>query len=173
MSSISEKHSIGFLKLRFSALQLDKRITGWVKKFIGSFRFRPGLKTKLFDIFLPILHLDWCFLSPPLKSRGKKLPAKSITPMIIGEPFRWPFFSFFSTYHSSLAHSTVEEGTEALKCNSWWFLLRPFFCIFFHVVKTIIHVSEDRKISCLYVVMSCCHDDSISFSFSSVLRLFK
>ena len=25
---------------------------------------------------------------------------------------------FFSTYHLSLAHSTVGEGTEALNCNS-------------------------------------------------------
>ena len=88
-------------------------------------------ETKLFDIFLPVLHLDWCFLSPPLTSREQKPPAKSITPMLIGEPFRWPFYSFFYTYHSSLAHSTVGEGTEALKWNSWWFLLRPFFCIFF------------------------------------------
>ena len=29
------------------------------------------------------------------------------------------------------------------------------------------------KISCLYIVMSCSHDDGMSFSFSSVLRLCK
>ena len=95
------------------------------------FRFRPGLENKLFNISLLVLHPDNCNLSLPLKCREQKLSPKSITPMLIGEPFRWPFFSFFSTYHLSLARSTVGEGTEDLKCNSWWFLLRPLFRIFF------------------------------------------
>ena len=90
---------------------------------------------------------------------------------LTGYLFRWLSSLFFSTYHLSLAHSKV-EGTEALKYNSWWFLLRPFLRIFFKNSWLLPCAQNDHmrfrgmKIFCLSIVMSCSHEDSFSVSFT-------
>ena len=89
-------------------------------------------------------------------------------PIFIGDLSRWLFLYFFSTYHLSLAHSTVGEGTDALKCNSWWFLRHAFSSKNSWLLP---RVQNDHmrfkgmKIFCLSIVMSCSHDDSILVSF--------
>ena len=104
-------------------------------KLLGVIQFFPRLKNKNCSFF-------FCrrvfFLQRPLYSFAalkaqmeKKTSPQSNMPIFIGDLSRWLFLYFFSTYHLSLAHSTVGEGTDALKCNSWWFLRPPFPRIFF------------------------------------------
>ena len=81
------------------------------------------------------------------------------------------FCLFFFTYHLSLAHCTVGEGTEALKCNSWWLLLRLFHAFSSKNSWLLPRVQnyhmrfKGMKIFCLSIVMSCSHDDGILVSF--------
>ena len=91
-------------------------------------------KQKLFVFFCRrvffLQRLLYSFAVPKALMEKKTSP-KSNMPIFIGDLSRWLFLYFFSTYHLSLAHSTVGEGTEALNCNSWWFLLGLFPRIFF------------------------------------------
>ena len=91
-------------------------------------------KQKLFFFFAGVFSFcNGCFILSPYQKRWwKKKLHLNLTCLYLLVIFPGDFSSlFFSTYHLSLAHSTVGEGTDALKCNSWWFLLPPFPRIFF------------------------------------------